>query len=78
MSDVIEAPMNALVIDLLSSLAAGARPYGDVMSAWRTSCPRLPVWEEVNDRGFVARLTRDGRQLICITPRGADYLKYQA
>jgi len=26
---------------------------GDVMDAWHTSCPRLPIWEDANDRGFV-------------------------
>ena len=36
------------------------RPYAEVIEAWRTSCPRLPVWEEANARGFVERQHRDG------------------
>lgn len=25
------------------------------MDAWRTSCPRLTIWEDVVDHGFVVR-----------------------
>jgi D-3-phosphoglycerate dehydrogenase len=25
------------------------------MEAWRTSCPRLPVWETATDRGYLRR-----------------------
>ncbi|MGI9426868.1 MAG: hypothetical protein ACR2PA_27065, partial [Hyphomicrobiaceae bacterium] len=32
------------------------KPYADVMDAWRTSCPRLTVWEDAVDRGFVTRV----------------------
>lgn len=42
-----------LILDLLESLASGPRPYPEVLDAWRTSCPRLPVWEEANSRGLL-------------------------
>jgi hypothetical protein len=41
-----------LVRDLLEWIAARPRTYSDVMDAWRTSCPRLTVWEDANDRGL--------------------------
>ena len=44
----------SLILDLLEWLAARDRSYEEVMDAWRTSCPRLPVWEEANDRGLVS------------------------
>jgi len=44
--------VDPLVSDLLDWIGAG-RPYAEVMDAWRTSCPRLPVWEEANARGYV-------------------------
>jgi hypothetical protein len=44
-----------LVLDLLEWLGTGARPYPEVLDAWRTSCPRLPVWEEANARGYIER-----------------------
>ena len=47
--------VDALVLDLLERLGPNPRPYAEVLEAWRTSCPRLPVWEDANDRGFIAR-----------------------
>jgi hypothetical protein len=42
-----------LVVQLLEWVAARPRVYGDVMEAWRTPCPRLPVWEAVVDGDLV-------------------------
>ena len=47
-------PVDALVLDLLEWIGPQARPYAEVMAVWKTSCPRLPVWEEANVRGFLA------------------------
>ncbi len=63
-----------LVLDLLEWLAAGPRGYSEVMDAWRTSCPRLPVWEEATDRGLLARHRGDGGALISLTPIGRKLL----
>ena len=49
-------PVEPLIIDLLEWIGPHARPYAEVMDAWRTSCPRLPVWEEANARGYVDRV----------------------
>ena len=49
-----------LIRDLVASVAATPRPYRQVLEAWRTSCPRLTVWEDAVDGGFVA-LTRDAQ-----------------
>ena len=54
----------ALILDLLRWLANGDRTYEEVMDAWRTSCPRLTVWEDANDRGFIATEQVNGRRLI--------------
>ncbi len=64
-----------LVDDLLEWVGQG-RPYREVMDAWRTSCPRLPVWEEASERGFVMRLyvPRHG-VFIGVTPAGRAYLR---
>lgn len=58
--------IDALICDLVSWVAAEPRPYKDVMDAWRTSCPRLTVWEEAVDRGLVARQTAPGAGPIVI------------
>ena len=52
--------VDALLRDLLEWVDREERSYTDVMDAWRTSCPRLPVWEEANDRGYVSRGQKDG------------------
>jgi len=70
----VDAPVEALVLDLLEWVASGERSYQEVMEAWRTSCPRLPVWEDANDRGLVARERADGRPIIRITPAGRALL----
>ena len=41
-----------LLLDLLEWIAAEPRRYAETMEAWRTSCPRLPGWEEAVERGF--------------------------
>jgi hypothetical protein len=53
-----------LIHDLLEWLAVRERTYEEVMEAWRTSCPRLPVWEEANDRGLVESAEVRGRRII--------------
>ena len=55
-----------LILDLLDWLAAAPRPYAEVMDVWRTSCPRLTVWEDAVEAGLVVR--RDG--LVTVTPAG--------
>jgi len=62
--------VEALVLDLLEWLAKGERSYEEVMEAWRTSCPKLPVWEDANDRGLVAREDSNGRCIVRITASG--------
>lgn len=70
MTDVIEP----LLRDLLASLGTDGRPYAEVMEAWRTSCPRLPVWEEANDRGLVARVRIADTSMVLMTERGQAFL----
>lgn len=66
--------VDALLSELLAWLARDARPYDEVMEAWRTSCPRLPVWEDANDRGFVEQVRINGGVMVRITPAGLDFL----
>jgi hypothetical protein len=67
--------LDPLIRDFLEWLAPGPRPYAEVMEAWRTSCPRLTVFEDAIDRGFVARGTASGAgRVIAITPDGRDFL----
>lgn len=65
-----------LVLDLLEWLGTGPRPYAEVLDAWRTSCPRLPVWEEANDRGYIERHHASGvGTFISVSEVGAEHLR---
>ena len=68
--------VEALILDLLDWLMVRDRTYEEVMDAWRTSCPRLPVWEEANQRGFLAHNPQHGGEtLISVTTLGQDHLR---
>lgn len=66
--------IDPLVTDLLEWIGPG-RPYLEVMDAWRTSCPRLPVWEEANLRGYVqCRRDGNGTEQVALTRAGVERL----
>lgn len=70
MSDTL-AP---LILDFLEWIAAGPRDYAEVMDTWRTSCPRLTVWEDAVDRGLVATTSGAGGCRVSLTPAGRNLL----
>jgi hypothetical protein len=70
MADTVEA----LILDLLEWLMVRDRTYEEVMDAWRTSCPRLPVWEDANDRGLIAQEEVNGRCMVRVTSSGMALL----
>ena len=43
----------ALLLDLLEWLDTEPRTYDEVMTAWRSTCPRLTIWEDAQDAGLV-------------------------
>ena len=67
----MSATVDTLVLDLLEWMGPQPRPYTEVIDAWRTSCPRLTVWEDATDQGFI---TRSGR-LVSISAAGAEHLR---
>jgi hypothetical protein len=72
MSDVIEP----LILDLLEFIGPTARPYPEVMEAWRTSCPKLPIWEEANERGFIEQRHEPGQgAFVSVSSLGAEHLR---
>ena len=70
MSQIVEV----LILDLLEWLSRRDRSYEETMDAWRTSCPKLPVWEDANDRGLVAIEHRNGSSAVRVTPAGLELL----
>ena len=69
-----DAP-DPLVLDLVEWVATQPRLYADVIDRWRTSCPRLTVWEDAVDRGFVIRKAAAGGALVVATSSGKKFLR---
>lgn len=72
---ILDNPTEVLILALLEWLDARERTYEEVMETWHTSCPRLPVWEEVTDRKFVKHELSNGREVIHLTSTGAAVLR---
>ena len=71
MTDTVEN----LILDLVEWVARKERTYRETMDAWRTSCPKLPVWEDATSRGFVETKFANRRSLVHVTQAGLDFLK---
>ena len=65
-----------LVLDLVEWVAERPRHYDDVMEAWRTTCPRLSVWEDTVDAGYLAVGFDDrATKIVTITESGTRFLR---
>jgi len=73
MSDILDP----LVFDLVEWIARKPRPYAEVLEVWRTSCPRLPVWEAAVDQVYVKRdkAEDDAGTIIIVTAQGRAFLR---
>ena len=70
------AVLDPLVMDLVEWVARRPRPYEEVIDAWRTSCPRLTVWEDAMDRGLIARARgADKSLMVAATAEGLRFLR---
>ena len=69
-------PVDSLILDLLEWIGPRQRPYTETMEAWRTSCPRLPVWEDATDLGYIERRRpAGGPAIVSVTLSGAEHLR---
>jgi hypothetical protein len=66
--------VTASTVQLLAWIAEQSRSYAETIEVWKTSCPRLAVWEDALaddlvrvDRGCV-RLTVAGTELLTTVP----------
>jgi len=64
-----------LILDLVEWVGRIERTYPETMDAWRTSCPRLPVWEDANERGLVETAFANGQSLVRPTATGLAFLR---
>ena len=66
--------IDPLVRDLVVWCASAPRSYAEVSDAWRTSCPRLTVWEGAVERGLIATCAVEGRLMVEVTPAGHAHI----
>jgi hypothetical protein len=72
-----DSVVESLILDLLEWIAKRRGVgYEEVMEAWRTSCPKLPVWEDANERGLVTTECAD--RIVRITPAGLALLEQRS
>lgn len=69
-------PAAGLLAQFLAWVAARPRTYGETMDAWRTSCPRISVWEDALEEGLVqvdgAGTRTQSEAMVSLTPAGRD------
>jgi hypothetical protein len=70
-----DSVVESLILDLLEWVSNGNKSYDEVVDAWRTSCPRLQVWEEVNDRSLISTDMLNGRCVVKVTASGIALLE---
>jgi hypothetical protein len=68
-------PVSLLMLQFLDWVAVRSRTYAEAMDAWRTSCPRLSVWEDARIDGLI-RLEAEPTEpvTVVLTQRGRDVL----
>ena len=68
-------PAMMLTLQFLTWVADTPRTYVEVMDAWRTSCPRLSVWEDASLGGLVRlEAGSEERTVVALTPLGRAML----
>lgn len=69
-------PVSLLMLQFLEWVAIRPRTYTEAMDGWRTSCPRLSVWEDAVFGGLI-EVHRDGSKVaeVVLTPRGRAILQ---
>jgi hypothetical protein len=65
-----------LVLDFVEWIAREPRFYAEAIAAWRTSCPRLTIWEDAVDGGYVTREVIAGTGVVvAVTEAGERLLR---
>lgn len=71
-------PASSLTLELLRFIASRPRTYAEAMEAWRSSCPRHPVWDDAVLEGLIEIVGRGGPDqppLVSLTAKGRALLE---
>jgi hypothetical protein len=63
-----------LVLDFVEWIAREPRLHSEVIATWRSSCPRLTIWEDAADSGYVTRATVAGVGIIVTVTEDGERL----
>jgi hypothetical protein len=69
---------NPLTIEFLAWIASRPRTYAETMEAWRSNCPRHPVWDDAVSDGLVQMLPGAGparQEIVALTLKGKTLLE---
>jgi hypothetical protein len=72
-------PAQLAQLQFLEWIARKSRTYAEVQEAWRSSCPRLSLWEDALGAGLVRCARTPGKPAadcaVTLTPRGKSLLQ---
>jgi hypothetical protein len=63
-----------IMLQFLTWVADRPRTYPETMEAWRSTCPRLSVWEDAIIDGLV-RIDNGSGRAVVLTARGQRMLR---
>ncbi len=63
----------ALTVQLLEWIQLRPRTYAETLEAWRTSCPRLSIWEDACIDGLIE--IAPGGRIVAVSAKGKLLLK---
>jgi hypothetical protein len=66
-------PTSALTLQLLEWISEKPRSYAEVLDVWRTTCPRLSIWEDACIDGLID-YDPEGDRIVSVSPRGRALL----
>jgi hypothetical protein len=69
----VSEPARALTLQLLDWISERPRTYSEVLETWRTTCPRLSIWEDACIDGLVD-CDPDSR-IVSVSAKGRTLLR---
>jgi hypothetical protein len=67
-------PTIALTLQLLEWISNQSRAYGEVLDAWRITCPRISIWEDACIDGLI-HYDPDGSRIVSVSSKGRALLE---
>ena len=72
--------VSPLTLELLTWISSRPRTYAEAMEAWRSNCPRHPVWDDALNDGLLQIVNSGAAEPakqahVALTPRGKTLLE---